>query len=401
LDLYTIADGSMNGRGARPKILIVDNSLGVTGAFKSALAIAESLENSFEIEILLPDTSVLQAEVAAKGFECHRLPLVELGRSCRRLSLYVPRLFGNSIRLQRLLLEREIQMVIVNDYYNLIGIGVKCLGWRGSVITLVRVLPWSQHRLLNFVWIKLGIAFSDRVLAISRAVEKQLPKVENVEFAYDPIPIPRLGFNELRPREDDGTIRFLYLSNYVVGKGQDDALEAFAHAYRCEPRLRLRFVGGDLGLLKNRLYKERLKQKAARMGLGGVVMFSGFSHAIEREFIDSDIVLNFSKSESFSLTCLEAGAYSRPAISTRCGGPEEIIVDGVSGILVLTGDILAMTEAMLRLARERQMRVNMGQAAREMVVRRFNPEDASAKLREIVVACLRRHLERRSDSQNS
>lgn len=46
-----------------------------------------------------------------------------------------------------------------------------------------------------------------------------------------------------------------------------------------------------------------------------------------------DLWLCCSRSEGFGLTILEAMACRTPAVSTRCGGPEDIIVDGNSGFL--------------------------------------------------------------------
>lgn len=48
--------------------------------------------------------------------------------------------------------------------------------------------------------------------------------------------------------------------------------------------------------------------------------------------------------EGQGLVCLEAMAANCPLISTRCGGPEDIVVDGVTGYLVEVGDYKALAE---------------------------------------------------------
>ena len=79
------------------------------------------------------------------------------------------------------------------------------------------------------------------------------------------------------------------------------------------------------------------------------VEWHAFAEKISEEYLDAAIVLNFSESESFSLTCLEAMFYGRPVIATRSGGPSEIIDHNESGILVDVKDVDAMANAMTNL----------------------------------------------------
>jgi glycosyltransferase involved in cell wall biosynthesis len=104
------------------------------------------------------------------------------------------------------------------------------------------------------------------------------------------------------------------------------------------------------------------------------VQVDGYSDDVERDIKSADIVLNFSESESFSHTCLEACAFGRPIIATRCGGPEEIVDDGVSGILVPVRDTDAMVAALSSLGNDAAKRVSMGQSGRQIVRQRFSTE---------------------------
>lgn len=355
----------------RPRLLLVENSLHMTGAFVSALAMTDALRADYDIEFVLPATSTLQSAVEAKGIVCHLLPMSELGRAWPRLLRYVPVLLANTVRLRRLLSSRNMDVLVINDYYNLLGVMVNGTGWRGRLLTMVRLMPLNQHRVLNRVWTALAVRFSDKVVAVSRAVASQLPPSSKVQVVYNPN-----RFDERYPGgadgRDDGTVRCLYLANYIAGKGHLQALQAFARAYGENPALRLRFVGADMGLDKNRALKKSLALEAVQMGLDNVVVFSGYSNDVELDIKQANIVLNFSESESFSHTCLEACAFGRPIIATRCGGPEEIIEDGVSGILVPIKDTGSMAAAILRLSRDSGLRHAMGNAGRAIVSDRFS-----------------------------
>lgn len=355
----------------RPRLLLIENSLHTTGAFVSAMAMADALRANHDIEFVLPATSTLHPVVQAAGIVCHSLPMSELGRSWARLLRYVPVLLFNTVRLRRLLSRRKTDVLVINDYYNLLGVMAKCTGWRGQLQTMVRLMPLNQQRFLNRVWTALAVRFSNTVVAVSRAVARQLPASEKVEVLYNPKYFEE-RHSTMQARPPDGLVRCLYLANYIAGKGHLYGLQAFAMAYAQNPALRLRFVGGDMGLQKNRDLKASLVRSAVEMGLADVVTCDGFSHDVELDIKQADIVLNFSDSESFSNTCIEACAYGRPVIATRCGGPEEIVDDCVSGILVDVKDVQAMGAALLLLSKDQALRVSMGQAGRRIVRERFS-----------------------------
>jgi glycosyltransferase involved in cell wall biosynthesis len=365
-----------SGAARRKKILVLENSLHVTGAFMSALVLADSLRDYYEIEFVMPSQSTLISVVESKGILCHSLRMIELGRSWWKLVLYFPYLILNVLKLRRILLTQKITVLIVNDYYNLLGAAIKITGWHGRLLTIVRLLPFSQNRLLNRIWSNAALLFSEHVIAVSRVVQSQLPDSKKIDVIYDPA-----RFEERYSKGLDkccqvkGVVVCLYLANYIFGKGHQYALEAFSAAYSLDKTLRLQFVGGDMGLEKNKQYRDSLLRRSEELNLGDVVTFEGFSSDVERTIKKSDMVLNFSNSESFSYTCLEACAFGRPVIATRCGGPEEIVVHELSGLLVPVGDVSAMTAAILLLAGDPVKREIMGMAGRRVVREKFSNEN--------------------------
>jgi glycosyltransferase involved in cell wall biosynthesis len=55
-----------------------------------------------------------------------------------------------------------------------------------------------------------------------------------------------------------------------------------------------------------------------------------------------------STTEGFGMPGLEAAACHCPIVSTRCGGPEDYVEDGVSGFLVPVGDSKSMADAVIQ-----------------------------------------------------
>jgi glycosyltransferase involved in cell wall biosynthesis len=75
-----------------------------------------------------------------------------------------------------------------------------------------------------------------------------------------------------------------------------------------------------------------------------------------------DVFVLSSKSEGFSIACVEAMSCGVPVVATRCGGPQEILSND-SGLLVAPGDADALAHAIYRVANEPELATNLAQSA--------------------------------------
>lgn len=367
----------------RPTVLLIDNSISFTGALKCALQQARLLSPEYRYIFLLPKGSAAIPAVQEQGFAVHTLPMLEIRRHPATLLRYGPRLLRNLARLKKLVKRERVDIVVMNDFYNLLGAGLKLSGTPVKLITHVRFLPAVMPAPLRRLWTSAALRYADAVVAVSEAVKEQLPAHSKVRRVYD-----ALEMEEQHPAASPaapGETELLCLGNFIPGKGQDHALAAFTEAYKKNPSLRLRFAGGDMGLQKNRDFRAALESEAKAAGLEAVVWFEPFQKNTERLYREAAIALNFSEAESFSMTCAEAAYYGTPQIATRCGGPEEIIRHGVTGLLVPNRDRAAMTEAILQLAADRRLQQRFSEAGRQFVRERFS----AAAFREAFLPLLR------------
>jgi glycosyltransferase involved in cell wall biosynthesis len=120
------------------------------------------------------------------------------------------------------------------------------------------------------------------------------------------------------------------------------------------------------------------------------VEFLDFSPTLADHYLEAAVVLNFSESESFSLTTLEAQFYGRPVVATRCGGPEEIVVDHQTGILVPVNGIDAMAKAIDELLASAELRQKMGSKGYQHVREKFAHENTVEKLAEIYRSAIKK-----------
>ncbi len=79
--------------------------------------------------------------------------------------------------------------------------------------------------------------------------------------------------------------------------------------------------------------------------------------------------------EGLARSLIEAMAYARPVIVTDCGGSPELVVDGVSGIVVPVHDPEAIAAAIRKLIADPALRRRFGEAARERIRTQFRIED--------------------------
>lgn len=370
----------------KPRILIIENSTAVTGALKSIIRSSEGLRDNFDFIFILPRNSGALQYIQNAGFEVYALAMKELRKNIFSLMTYVPILLYNSLRFSRLTRTLKIDLITVNDFYNLLPAGYKFLGGKIPYVCYVRFLPSKFPKALVNFWCAWHQRYALSTIAVSEAVRKELPYKKNVVVIGNELPA------EESPFIPSSGSTILYPANYIQGKGHEFALQSFALIYKKHSQWKLKFVGGDMGLQKNRDFKEKLIELAQHLSIASQIEWCDFSENISDEYLQAGLVLNFSESESFSMTCLEAMFYGRPVIATRSGGPAEIISQNVSGILVDLNDVQAMANAMDELLSNPDKRNLMAKQAYESVRQKFSHANTIAKLGHVYEKAIKERL---------
>jgi glycosyltransferase involved in cell wall biosynthesis len=155
------------------------------------------------------------------------------------------------------------------------------------------------------------------------------------------------------PRKPVSPLHVLVLGNLGWQKGVDVLLEA---ARRSNSQWKVKVVGdgGHIGSL----------QETARTLPVGRIEFAGWTDDPGSHLAAADVVCMPSRWESFPYTALEASASCRPVVASRVDGLDEIVIDGVTGLLVNPDDPGALAAALDRLSAEPILVTEFGQAAR-------------------------------------
>jgi glycosyltransferase involved in cell wall biosynthesis len=117
-----------------------------------------------------------------------------------------------------------------------------------------------------------------------------------------------------------------------------------------------------------------LKQQAAALRVSGNIMWLGERSEVEDLLAASDIFVLPSHQEGFSNALLEAMAANLTVVATAVGGNVDAVIDNETGLLVDAGDPPALAAAMLRLAKDPQLRRRLAGAARARVEQQFTLE---------------------------
>jgi L-malate glycosyltransferase len=358
------------------KILIVDNSQGMTGAFKSIFLVTTLLKDQFEFHFAVPTgNEQLAILLEQNGFYLKRIKFIEISKKWS-LVLYLPMLLINSWRLLRYIRRNDISIIHVNDLYNMTGVVIRIILPSVKLIHHVRLLSGSYAGLLYKFWVRTIGRVSDHIIVVSECVRSEVLKFtdsNNVSRIYDFIELEEQWNTQER---NDQLIKYLYPANFTLGKGHEYAIHSFRNALTFNNSIRITFSGTDFGRYQNKIYYRKLLNEANDLVKQGYITFTDAEVDIERMMKEHDVLLNFSESESFSMTCYEASFYGIPVVVTDCGGPTEFVEHEVSGIIVPRQDVNAMSQAILILASNSSMRKAIGMQARILIRKRIEEENA-------------------------
>lgn len=163
-----------------------------------------------------------------------------------------------------------------------------------------------------------------------------------------------------------GPPRLLCLGRAVEQKGFDLAIDAFARIAGDYPGARLVIAGDGEAL-------PQLRERVARLGMESAAEFTGWlaPEAVPAAIAASTAVVIPSRAEGFCLVALEAAYMARPVVATRVGGLPEVVVDGVTGLLVEPEDPAALARALVTLLNDPEAADRLGRAARTRALEAF------------------------------
>ena len=124
------------------------------------------------------------------------------------------------------------------------------------------------------------------------------------------------------------------LGNVRPAKSYDLLLNTAALSIERDNRLHF-VIAGDTS--KTHLM-EKLENLSQQLNIDNHIHFIGYQEDSANFLGMMNVFLLTSNSEGFSIATIEALATGLPIVATKCGGPEEILVDNKTGLFAVKGD---------------------------------------------------------------
>lgn len=283
-----------------------------------------------------------------------------------------------------------------------LGVDLVHCDWSRDLFTLVpallphRKVPLVLHKHVGVLsgkrlWVHHGLyARVDRVIAISEVIHRNFVAMHPI----DPRKVATIhnGVDARRFRPDPAArarlrAEFGYREDHVVvgivgrvtpSKGHREFLEMAALLSGSHPQARFLIVGE--ATRGEEQEGQAIIDGIAAAGLGGVVRVTGFRADVPDLLSAMDIFAFPSHNEAFGLALVEAMATGLPTVSSDCDGVPDIVVEGVTGLMVPAKDGARLAAAAARLLDDPALRVACGRAARERVLAEFTEERFVAAL---------------------
>jgi len=193
----------------------------------------------------------------------------------------------------------------------------------------------------------------------------------------------RLG--RMTPRRSDrpNHLRVVTVARLNPMKGHRYALAAVRALRDAGVEIHYVIVGGGD-------HHAELEQKVAELDLQKNVTFAGTlgEEDVTSELMRADafVLPSVGHGEAWPVSVMEAMACGLPVVATIIGATPEMITPEVDGLLVEQHNETAMADALLRLARDPDLRLRMGQAAKKTAQDRFDVATTASRLLHAVIA---------------
>lgn len=381
------------------RVLFVNHTAKTGGGELALRLLIRHLDRDFvqPLIVLFEDGPI--AEMLREDAEVHIFPLAAEIQERRKETLGgikigdLPHLFALPafiVRLSRLIDLLEVDVVHTNSLKADILGGIAARLARKRVVWHVRdritedYLPsatvrWFRH-LARFIPHAI-IANSHSTLDSLRMPNSASPRAHpnSITVAHDGFDFADLP----QPEEASGSSLVVGLVGRISPwKGQDVFLRAIHRIHQDFPGTRFHIIGS--ALFGEKAYADYVRTLCSEFGLDACVEFCGFVRDIQKHISTLDVMVHASTiPEPFGQVIIEGMAAGKPIIATRGGGAAEIVVDGVSGLLVPMNDSEALASALRSLITDASLRTRLGAGGRRRVEEAFRIEFTAAKVSQV------------------
>ena len=187
----------------------------------------------------------------------------------------------------------------------------------------------------------------DHFVVLTEEDKSAWPELQSICVIPDPLSFLPTQHSPLTEK------RVIAVGRYVYQKGFDLLLQAWAKIEKNNPDWQMAIYGDG--------NREPYEQQMKELGIDSSrCHLNGPTADIQKEYVDSSVFVFSSRFEGFGMVLVEAMACGLPVVSFACPcGPKDIVKDGDDGLLVENGNLNALTDSLIRLMRDADLRRRM------------------------------------------
>lgn len=281
--------------------------------------------------------STTQAELLTRYFRSDGYSVTAVSSKSSRVGRLV------DVALSLIRNRNRVDILMIEVYSGLSFVLADVASWIGKLFGIPTVLAlhgggFPEFESNNPGWVRRVLNRARAVVAPSTFLANAVGKATGHFVRV--IPNVLSDFPNVAPRRDSAPLRLLWMRSFHPIYNPLMAVEAFSLVKKRFPDATLVMAGSDKGL------EQSVRQRVSDEGLGGSVTFPGFVVGEEKAeaFSSASVYINTNTVDNSPVSVIEAWAYGVPVVSTKVGGIPDMVTDGISGLLVESGDAAGMAE---------------------------------------------------------
>lgn len=265
---------------------------------------------------------------------------------------------------------REIQPDIVHTFAYAARAGIPAAKFAGSARTIhaIRTDPNWQ---IAF-WDRWLLKLTDMLLANSRqgihSLSRRTPNLPAYRVIYNGISLSKFEIQRTKlntPIADNAVIDGS--KKIICAVARLDAVKSLDVLIRAYAQVQPEFPDTQLWLVGDGPKRGDLEILAGNLQIHDKVIFWGLRSDVPAILNHATMGVLSSKVEGLPNAIIEYMAAGLPVVATDVGGNPELVIQGETGLLVPSGDSMALSEAILYLLRNHEVACQLGEAGRNRV----------------------------------
>ncbi|MBO3800152.1 MAG: GT4 family glycosyltransferase PelF [Candidatus Brockarchaeota archaeon] len=211
------------------------------------------------------------------------------------------------------------------------------------------------------------IQSSDKIIAVSNSVMKHALSLGAASSKIKVIP-NGVDLDEFKPRREFkkiGVKKIIFIGRLFPNKGIQYLVKAAPIVLAKHPHVEFVIVGrGPM--------EAELRNMVKRLNVEHAFKFLGIVPSIPEVMSQCDVFVRPSLTEGMPLTILEAMACGLPVIASKIPGSSEVVKDGETGVLVETGNVEQLSNAIIKLLEDENYAERIRKRAYEFVKNHYS-----------------------------